>query len=73
MENVALASYIVYFSLFFFHLRNFKTQDGAMMDGVQSQRWLDDEVSLKKPRVSELRERKNSGSKRKLMDWSSLN
>lgn len=33
-------------------IRNFKTQDGPMIDGGQSQRWLEDEVPSKKPRVS---------------------
>lgn len=35
-----------------FDMKNFKTQD-AMMDGVQSQRWLEDEVSPKKQRTED--------------------
>ncbi|KAE8294283.1 Neurogenic locus notch-like protein 2 [Larimichthys crocea] len=36
-----------------FDMKNFKTQDGAMIDGGQSQRWLEDEVSSKKPRTED--------------------
>uniref|UniRef100_A0A667XFW7 Notch C-terminal domain-containing protein n=1 Tax=Myripristis murdjan TaxID=586833 RepID=A0A667XFW7_9TELE len=35
------------------HNRNFKTQDGAMIDGSQGQRWLEDEVPPKKPRTED--------------------
>uniref|UniRef100_A0A674MY80 Notch receptor 2 n=1 Tax=Takifugu rubripes TaxID=31033 RepID=A0A674MY80_TAKRU len=34
-----------------FDLKNFKTQDGAVLDGGQSQRWLEDEVPPRKPRL----------------------
>lgn len=40
--------------------RNFKTQDGGMMDGGQSQRWLEEEAPPKKPRVR-ARERSGTG------------
>lgn len=36
-----------------FDMKNFKTQDGAMIDGGQSQRWLEDEVPSKKPRTED--------------------
>ena len=39
--------------LVFHHIRNFKTQDGAVIDSGQSQRWLEDEVPSRKPRVSQ--------------------
>lgn len=38
----------------FDQIRNFKTQDGAVIDSGQSQRWLEDEVPSRKPRVSQL-------------------
>lgn len=34
-------------------LRSFKTQDGSVIDGGQSQRWLDDETASKKPRTED--------------------
>uniref|UniRef100_A0A3B5LLF0 Notch C-terminal domain-containing protein n=1 Tax=Xiphophorus couchianus TaxID=32473 RepID=A0A3B5LLF0_9TELE len=34
-------------------VRNFKTHDGSMVDGGQSQRWLDDETPSKKPRTED--------------------
>uniref|UniRef100_A0A665WAB6 Neurogenic locus notch homolog protein 2-like n=1 Tax=Echeneis naucrates TaxID=173247 RepID=A0A665WAB6_ECHNA len=36
-----------------FDMKNFKTPDGAMIDGGQSQRWLDEEVPSKKPRTED--------------------
>uniref|UniRef100_A0A3Q2YYI3 Notch C-terminal domain-containing protein n=1 Tax=Hippocampus comes TaxID=109280 RepID=A0A3Q2YYI3_HIPCM len=35
---------------FYAHTRNFKSQDGAMVDGRQGQRWMEDEVPAKIPR-----------------------
>uniref|UniRef100_A0A3B3WMS5 Notch C-terminal domain-containing protein n=1 Tax=Poecilia mexicana TaxID=48701 RepID=A0A3B3WMS5_9TELE len=34
-------------------VRNFKTHNGSMVDGGQSQRWLDDETPSKKPRTED--------------------
>lgn len=44
-----------------------------MIDGGQSQRWLDDEVPSKKPRVRELRIKKERMVPIKLKDESRLN
>lgn len=44
-----------------------------MIDGGQSQRWLEDEVPSKKPRVRELRIKKKRLVSTKLKDGSRLN
>lgn len=36
-----------------FDMKNFKTNDGSLVDGGQSQRWLDDETPSKKPRTED--------------------